>query len=559
MSTEYADVRRAPPAALQVGVWAALLLACALLAAWDYNSFQLGTWGDDATYVIQARALLEPDLRAWLSTHLTLIAFPPGYPLFLAPLVALFPGNFLVLKLSSLVITLLCMTLLYWGWSWYAPGMSYRWAIAVTALYGLSSLTLEHTRMVMSEPLFALLCLLALLLVERAARGRARLGRDLLLGALLALSVLVRSVGLILVLTVLGYVALRRGRRCWPTLGLAAAGLIATMALVVGLTPVKLADIVPSRYLAASAMLSPATAAVGQPAVEAEGSEEAQVGLPDRLQVFLNVHVINGIKQRLGWDLDSLVFPLGGGSSEAKLAAALGMPWLPRATSYFVSALVIAGFAVCFLRRQATAFVVFGVTYLAVTLVWESNGGRLLYPIMAQLILAFLLSIDAVVRGLLALVRAPALARARVPLLMLVVLLLALLSLRKSLGMPDTRLHVCDLEARSTWLAANADGSDTLMSGAPAVDFAYSNLRTVGYPDGCPSPPELANYLTTNEVDFVLIAPRVRWEEQYTPVLSDHSQCMLKALAALQSERRAEQVYASLDSQLQVLRIQRDR
>jgi hypothetical protein len=138
-----------------------LLLAVAVLALSHYDSFHLGTWIDGATYVVQARALLEPDLRAWLATHPAPMTFPPGYPFFLAPLVALSPGSLLVLKLSSLAVTLLCATLLYWGWQWYAPGTSYYWASAATTLCGLSSLTIQHTRMVMSEPLFALLALLS--------------------------------------------------------------------------------------------------------------------------------------------------------------------------------------------------------------------------------------------------------------------------------------------------------------------------------------------------------------------------------------------------------------
>jgi hypothetical protein len=47
---------------------------------------------------------------------------------------------------------------------------------------------------VISERLLALLSLLALLLAERPARRRARLGPDPLLGALLAFSVLVRNI-----------------------------------------------------------------------------------------------------------------------------------------------------------------------------------------------------------------------------------------------------------------------------------------------------------------------------------------------------------------------------
>lgn len=559
MLTQDTGIRCPLSVGLRIGVWATLLLTLSLLALQDYDSFQFGTYSDDATYVMHARALLAPELRAWLAAHPVLASFPPGYPLFLAPLVALFPGNVLVLKLSSLAATLLCATLLYWGWSWYAPGTSYRWAIAVTALYGLSSLTIEHTRMVVSEPVFALLTLLALLLAERAARGSPRLGPDLLLGALLALSVLVRSAGLILVMTVLAYVAIRQGRRCWATLGAAAAAAAATLALVVWLTPAALADIVPSRYLRDMAAPVLSLPVDTQPVAGAEGPERTQVALPDRARHLFQDYVVGGIMQRFGKDLDRLVVQVGGGNNEAALAEAIGLPWLPWATSYFISGLVLLGFVTCFVRRRSTAFVVFGPVYLGVTWVWVSEGGRLFYPILPQLILAFLLGVEAIVCGLIAVAGARTLPRARLTFLVLFVTLLALLSLRKSLGLPDTRLHVGDLKARSSWLTENARSSDTLMSEAPAVDFAYTHLKTVGYPDGCPSPEALTRYLIANQVDFALVAPQIQWQAQYRPILSKRSQCVSKALVVLQTEGRAEEVFASMDGQLQILRIRRDR
>ncbi len=548
-----------PSTAFRIGIWVAILLALAILALTDYDSFQLGTWTDDATYVGLARALLAPHLHAWLTTHPALATFPPGYPLFLAPLVALFPGSLLVLKLSSLVVTLLCATLLYWGWRWYAPGTSYRWAIVVTGLYAVSALTIEHTRMVMSEPLFTLLSLLALLLAERAARGRARLGPDLALGALLAFSMLVRSVGLILVLTVLAYVAIRQGQRWWATLGVTTAGMVAALALVVWLAPAALADMVPTRYLTGWTTSLPGSSVNTQPAAAAKGSEGTQVAaLLDHAQLLFRVLVLGGIVQRFGMDVDSLVLPVGGGSNEAKLAEAIGLPGLPWAISYFVSGLVILGFVACFVRRRSTAFVVFGPVYLALTFVWESAGGRLFHPILPQLILAFLLGVDAVVRGLSAVVSGRALTRARLPFLVVFVILLALLSVRKSLRLPDTRLHVGDLQARSSWLTANSAPSDTLMSEVPAVELVYTNRKTVGYPDGCPSPEELTSYLVANQVDFVLVAPQIRWQEEYMPVFSEHTQCVLEALVALQTEGRAEQVFASEVRHLQVSRIRYD-
>jgi hypothetical protein len=558
MPTEFTSPSHRRCAAVRIGVWAVLMLGLAVLALSHYDSFQFGTWKDDATYVVQARALLTPDLRAWLATHGVSASFPPGYPLLLAPLVAIFPGNLLVLRLSSLAATLLCATLLYWGWAWFTPWISHRWVIAVTGLYVMSALTIEHTRMVMSEPVFTVLCLLALLLAERGARRGARWGPDLALGAVLACSVLVRSVGLILVLTVVAYLAIRQGRRWWPSLAATALGMVAVLTLVVALTPASPADIVPVRYLTDWVGSLSSALAHSPPTAVAADPEVNQATLGDQAQRMFAGLILGGLEQRFGIDVDSLVLPAGGGRNETELASAIRMPWLPAVTSYFVSGLVILGFVACFVRKRATAFVVFGPVYLALTLVWESAGGRLLYPILPQLILAFLLGVDAVWRGLTAVVGRQALTTARVPFLILFVVLLGLLSVRESLRLPDTRLFVGDLQARSSWLAANAARSDTLMSPAPAVDSAYTNLRTVAYPAGCPSAEDLTRYLVANQVDFVLVAPDIFWQQEYVPTFSEHTECVANALAGLEIERRAKQVFASKGNDIQVFRVPRD-
>ncbi len=139
------------------------------------------------------------------------------------------------------------------------------------------------------------------------------------------------------------------------------------------------------------------------------------------------------------------------------------------------------------------------------------------------------------------------------------VALLAVLSVRKSVLLPDSRLHAGDMQARSSWLAANSARSDTLMSEAPAVDSAYTNRKTVGYPGGCPSPGELTGYLMANEVDYVLVAPQILWQEQYMPILSGQTQCVLNALVSLQTEGRAEPVFGSTGNHLQIVHIRRDR
>jgi hypothetical protein len=229
---------------------------------------------------------------------------------------------------------------------------------------------------------------------------------------------------------------------------------------------------------------------------------------------------------------------------------------LSRLVGYLIAAVVWLGFAMVFVRKRGSAFMLFGAIYLAATVLWVSSGYRLFYPIMPQLYLAFLLGLDTLLRGAGAAAArtAPSLAATRSPLLIACASLLVLLSIYQSIRLPNTRNHIGSIAARTSWLAQNTAADDVIMTEQPVVDFVYSERRTLWYPTTCPDAGELAAYLDSRGVDYVLVAPPRHWQAHFEPTYSDRAQCVLTALDALSSENRVELVHASEVDNVRVFR-----
>jgi hypothetical protein len=545
----------------RVGVWLLLLAVTTLLSLVDYDSFQVGAWIDDVSYITLARSITQPDVHAWLVAHPAArpVSFPPGYPLFLAPLVALFPHSLVALKLSSLLLTLAIVSLLYWGWPWFAPGFSYRWSVVVAGLYGISRLTIEHTRMVMSEPLFTLLSLVVLLLTERSARGKGSLAQSLMLGAICAYAFTVRSVALFLVAAVFGYLLWRSRARAWRALVPALAAGLVVIALISLAPAADLSGIVPARYFRgqgsiAGPLLAPETVAPVTNAGENDAGDAPGVGLA----ALLNTYVKEGMIQRFGYDLDALVVPIGGGPVEERITQVLAAPWLPVFIGFVISGIVLLGFAACLVGGRVSAFMTFGAVYLFGTLVWVSEGGRLLYPIFAQILLAFLVGVDVLFSAGMKLVRRarPVSVRARSYVLGAMVVAVSVLSLYQVTKIQDSRIHVGDLAARTQWLMENSAPSAVYMTEQTIIDTVYSGRRVVRYPTGCADAAATWNYIQEHNVSYVLVASHKWWQEVYMPEYTPAAQCVLDALAGLSAAGHVREVYSSGPTLIRVYQVE---
>ena len=173
------------------------------------------TGGDSVTYVLLAESILESGDGYSLSLepgppepH---TKYPPGYPLFLAPLVAIFGRNFVVLKLLSTLFTAGSVAL-FCGYARRGrDALPWFW---VALAFAVSPGVIDYSRWMLSEAPFLFFTLGALWMLREDARGTGA-GRPFWLAlAASVMSFYVRSIGaLLLVATSLSYLLRREWRK----------------------------------------------------------------------------------------------------------------------------------------------------------------------------------------------------------------------------------------------------------------------------------------------------------------------------------------------------------
>jgi hypothetical protein len=556
------------PTRLQAMVWGVLVLLAIIISLSNYETYQVGIHFDDAQYVLLAESLLQ-------SHHFGLIyapgepvvsRFPFGYPMLLAPLLAVFPGNLDVLKGLSLAATVANAALMFWGWPWFSRKRSHWWALAIVGPYLLSPLTIDHTRRIMSEPVFTTFCLVALAVTEQIAKGSYAYRGRVVLSVALTCALFTRTIGITLIASVFMYLLLRRGRAAWKDIGLCLALMTLLVALIMVATPIRLKDILPSGYFKdenAQFLITPLAYIFhngpgSQPASNAEpGSvEDSNTSFQTRLADYF---LIWGFEQHIGKDLRLVAVPIGGGEAEQAIANRIGVRALPDFLGYAVAALVILGFARSAREEHVRVFHVFAVVYFASLFFWVWDDRRLLYPIQPQIFLGLVLGLEA-----LASVPAAISQRLNRPfpfgqqvVMMSVVIPLILLSAYKSLTIEDSRLHAGDLAARTQWLKANSALSDIIMTEAPDVDYLYGGRKTVAYPAELTSLEHLTEYLTASQVRFILLAPHIDWQNTYLPKYDASTTQLLALLSSPDAGPQIRPVFASDRDLIRVFEVTR--
>ena len=178
------------------------VLLLALLAGLAFLNPWLDSDGDNAGYLTLARSIAEG--RGFTSINFPEVIphtqYYPFYPLVLAPIVALFPGNWLLPKLPSLLFHLLFVAAVWIVFRNRArPGL---WTAALlAAAVALNRQAAEHAAATMTESLYLGLSFAAIAFVEEREE-KPRLGEGALAGVLLALAYLTKPIGITLVAAV---------------------------------------------------------------------------------------------------------------------------------------------------------------------------------------------------------------------------------------------------------------------------------------------------------------------------------------------------------------------
>lgn len=121
----------------------------------------------------------------------------------------------------------------------------------------------------------------------------------------------------------------------------------------------------------------------------------------------------------------------------------------------------------------------------------------------------------------------------------------------------DNRLHTGDLQARTAWLRANTDPSESVVAEARQVNFLYGGRATVSYPLPPLSATELDNYLTSSGAAYLLVAPEIKWQAAYAPTYSSLTSALLPQISQLGVEGRLQLVHRSQPDLIMIYRIAR--
>lgn len=196
-------------------------------------------WGDSYQYVLHAQNLIAGRPYAatgYLPSPYSFIApaaYPPGYPVLLAPVLA-------VTGLNAQAIALLG-SLFVLATAWVTATLARGWlpepfAITIAVLIGLQPGLIAMSRVPLSDPSFVFFVLLCLWMAERASYQTERWTRwALVAGLALGAAALTRTLGLVLIPALLAPGLLRH--RTLERPALRAVGIGAALWLVVSLIP----------------------------------------------------------------------------------------------------------------------------------------------------------------------------------------------------------------------------------------------------------------------------------------------------------------------------------
>ncbi len=524
----------ARPTRLQVAVWAVLLSVASGLALRNFYTFQVGTYVDDAQYVVLAQSLVASPVYGLVDRTTTpvIASFPFGFPLILAPLTLLGPNAFAAMKAVSLLATLFVASLIFWQWRWLMGPTSYWWALATTGLYVAAPLTVGHASMIMSEPVFTGACLAVLALARRGAVGPQPLRWSTLMALSLAAAVFTRTIGALLVPLVLAYLALGRGVSAWRPVLAVSIQIALMLRLIFQVTPLAPHNLLPSRYIediASEGTDGVLTSFVADPLWRVQFYFVQE--LPEAVLPFFAP-----LERRIGTVYDGNL-----------VSNALGLLTLTT---------VIAGL-VWLARRGLPPLPAFTMMYLAALFFWSWEGTRLLYPVQAGLFAGLLFGLLVLLHRASRIVASKRLHRRTIHrVLATFVLTMLAVSAVRSLRFHDSRLYTGDLRVRTAWTELLHAPSGSIMSEFPETDFLYSGRKMVAFPGPGVSEEQFRDYVFKNRVDYVLIAPEIAWNDYgYIASQSELTRKIAGYTAVLERQGAAERIYEASDGQIVVFRV----
>jgi hypothetical protein len=437
-----------------------------------FNSLQIGTSYDDAHYIILAESLSSGQGYQLINFPHPQIerAFPPGWPILLAPLTLLFPGNYALLKLFTLVLWLVSLFLMY---KLFTKRIESPYLEILVGVIAINPLLIGTSVTVMSENAYLLFSLIVLTLFDAwDGRKDGWNYRLIFLIALVALYIqLIRTVGLSICIALIVYFLLkRRFREAGITTGIFALGAL----------------------LQAWLNLRNGGAVVS-------ASYESQV---------FNSSVIGKIGQMwanvLGYFSEILagsLVPIFG----EKVTSMVG-PIIPLLANTIIILLVIFGLAIS-LKNFRLMDVYFVIYILAILAFWNPRVGsvkvRFLIPIIPFLYFYFIQGMRWCINKL---TKDNVTSSTRIMVGVTGAIILLLLARNLQDWRNPIMDQMTDLSIGTDWISQNAPADAIVMVNEPVPAYVHVQRKTVAYPDD----QNLEKYLDNQGVDYIVVAPKLQ-------------------------------------------------
>lgn len=446
-----------------------LLASCVILSAilglLRFNSLQLGTSYDDAHYIILAESLSSGQGYQLINFPRPQIerAFPPGWSLLLAPLTALFPGNYSVYKFFSLFLSLASIVLTY---KILSKRLGSPYLEILTGLVALNPLLVGTSVTVMSESAYLFFSLLALHLFEKWKEADGAQWNWLILFAAFAAfyTQFIRTIGISLSIALVMYLLLaRRFREAGLTVGVIAAG------------------------LAVQAWITGAFLSTGYQ------SQVFGVSFGEKIQQ-MGVNALGYLNETLAGSLIPIF-----GTRTTSMLAEYGLGWLPPVLNILILLLLILGMIVS--RKNFGLMEIYLVIYLlGILTFWNPRVGsvkaRFLIPMLPFLYFYFVQGIRILTQ------RTP-----RVAVFISIAVAVLLLARNAQDYVNPVMNQMTDLSIGTSWVAENAPQDAIVMVNEPVPAYPHLRRKTVAFPR---RGQDFETYLNNQGVDYIVIAPRLQ-------------------------------------------------
>ncbi len=459
----------------------ALIFTSALIGLLRFDSFQVGAFSDDAHYIVLAESLASGQGYRLINypNAPTEWAFPPGWPILLSPLVALFPGNYAVLKLLSFALWVVSIPLMY---RLFARHIETPYLEVLIALIALNPGMLGISGMLMSEAAYLFFSLLALYLFElwdshQDKGSKARYWLSILAFTVTALyTQLIRTVGLSILLTFVVYLLFSRRFR--------QAGIVAAIFFL---------GMLPQLWLNSQnggSLISP-----GYQSQVFGSSITAKFGqVWANVQAYSNKMIANSLIPVFGPKVASVLNRIGAGIT-LSLANVL------------ILLLIVIGVALS-LKRFRISVLYVGFYFLGILAFWNpsvgSAQGRFLIPVVPFLYFYLLQAIIWTVRW--------TITKTDKRTLLIVTgatSLIILISLARNVQdwRNPIRNRITDLSIGTVWIDENTPSDSIVMARNPVPAYLYARRRTVAYPA---YGQDIEEYIEANGVDYIIVSPKLQ-------------------------------------------------